>query len=309
MARERLRLVLAFASVYLIWGSTYLTIRWGIETIPPFLMAGVRFVAAGVLLVTIARLRGAAWPTMTQWRTAAVVGVLLLTGGNGGVTWSELRVPSGLAALVVGAVPLWIVLLDWLRPAGSRPGRATILGILTGLVGVAILVNPAASDTARIDPVGAAALLVATLSWAAGSIYSRHAPVAGPLMSAGANMLCGGAGLFAMALLMGEPRHFAWHAVSTRSLLSLIYLIVFGAVVGFTAYVWLLRHTTPAKATTYAYVNPVVAVFLGWLLADEPITPRVLVAAAVIIAAVITITAAPALRVWLKTRKTLVVGS
>ena len=302
MARQRLRLLMAFASVYLIWGSTYLTIRWSIETIPPFLMAGTRYAAAGVILVAAARLRGASWPTAPQWRTAAVVGVLLLTGGNGGVTWSELRVPSGLAALVVAAVPMWMVLLDWMRPGGARPGSVTMLGVLTGLVGVGLLVNPAASDTARVDPAGATALIIATISWAVGSIYSRHAPVAAPLMSAGANMLSGGAGLLALAVLLREPQHFTWQAVSAKSQLSLLYLIVFGSLVGFTAYVWLLRHTTPAKATTYAYVNPVVAVFLGWLLAAEPITPRVLAAAAVIIAAVVTITAGPALREWVKSR-------
>jgi len=308
MAQQRLKLLLAFASVYVIWGSTYLTIRWAIETIPPFTMAGVRYATAGAILVAAARWRGAAWPTATQWRSAAVVGVLLLTGGNGGVTWSELRVPSGLAALVVAAVPMWIVLMDWIRPSGVHPGRAAIMGIVLGLVGVGLLVNPAASDTARIDPVGTAALIVATVCWAAGSIYSRHAPVAQPLMNAGANMLCGGAGLLTLGAIMREPQHFAWQAVSAKSLLSLAYLVVFGAVVGFTAYVWLLRHTTPARAATYAYVNPVVAVFLGWLLANEPITPRVLAAAAVIIAAVVTITAGPAVRIWMRRRTEAVIG-
>ena len=300
---QTIRTVIAFAAIYLVWGSTYLGIRWAIETIPPFLMASARFLTAGTIMVAIGRARGSPWPTGTQWRTAAVVGVLLLTGGNGGVTWSETRVPSALAALVVGAEPLCIVLLDWLRPGGVRPGRATLLGILIGFAGVALLVNPAANDAARIDPLGAVALFIALITWAIGSLYSRQAPVATPVMSAGANMLCGGLGLGVLALAAGEPARFQLAAVSAKSVLSLTYLVLFGALVGFTAYIWLLRHTTPAKATTYAYVNPVVAVILGWLLADELITPRVLAAAAVIIAAVVTITAGPAVKLWLETRR------
>ncbi len=299
---ERLRLIAAFAAVYVVWGSTYLAIRIAIETIPPFLHASVRFLVAGAILLAIGRARGLAWPQAGEWRTAAIVGVLMLTGGNGGVSWSETRMPSGLAALIVGAVPLFTVAIDGLRPGGTRPGRATVLGLLIGFAGVGILVNPFARDAARVDPAGAAVLLAACISWSVGGLYSRHAPAAAPMMGAGANMLAGGVGLAALAILTGEPARFVPGDVSAASLAALAYLVVFGSLIGFTAYIWLLHHTTPAKATTYAYVNPVVAILLGWALAGEPLTPRVLLAAAVIILAVVMITAGPALRLWLKAR-------
>ncbi len=300
---ERLRLVAAFAAVYLVWGSTYLAIRIAIGTIPPFLQAGIRFVIAGAVLLAIARLRGLPWPASREWRTATIVGVLMLTGGNGGVSWSETRVSSGLAALIVGAVPLFTVAFDWLRPGGSgRPGRATLMGLLIGFVGLGLLVNPFARDAARVDPAAAGILLAACASWSIGGLYSRHAPGASPMMGTGANMLAGGVGLFAVAWLTGEPARFDPGAVTAASVLALLYLVVFGSLVGFTAYIWLLHHTTPARATTYAYVNPVVAILLGWSLLDEPLTPRVLVAAAIIIVAVVMITAGPALRLWVKTR-------
>lgn len=289
--------MIAFACVYVIWGSTYLAIRIAIETMPPFLMAGVRFLIAGLALALWGRSRGAAWPDRAQWRTAAIVGTLLLLGGNGLVVWAELTVPSALAALIVAAVPIVTVALDWLRPGGVRPGRATILGLLTGFAGVAILVNPFAADASRVDPLGALALLLATVSWAAGSIYSRGArSVESPLMGAGANMLTGGAGLVLTATVLGEFGRLDLAAISARSAVAMIYLIVVGAIVGFTAFFYLLRHTTPAKSTTYAYVNPIVAILLGWAILSEPITPRVLLAAGVIISGVVMITTLPHLR-------------
>jgi len=299
---DRLRLYAAFAAVYLVWGSTYLAIRIAVGTIPPLVQAGVRFLVAGVIMLAAGRARGLAWPKGVEWRTAAIVGVLMLTGGNGGVSWSETRVPSGLAALIVGAVPLFTAAIEWLRPGGGRPGRATALGLVIGIVGVGLLVNPFARDAARVDPAGAAVLLAACASWSLGGIYSRHARVATPMMGAGANMLAGGAGLTALSLLTGEFTRFDPSRVTTASVAAVAYLIVFGSLIGFTTYIWLLHHTTPAKATTYAYVNPVVAVLLGWALLDEPLTPRVLLAAAVIILAVVMITAGPAMRAWLKTR-------
>ena len=305
MPREhRLRLLLAFAAVYVLWGSTYLAIRFAIDTIPPFLMAGLRHGIAGVAIVWWARRRRAAWPSAAEWRTAAIVGPLLLLGGNGGVSWAEQRVPSGLAALLVAAVPLWAVTIDWLRPGGARPGRATILGLVTGFLGVAILVNPRAGDAARVDPVGAMVLIVAAVSWAGGSIVARHAKSApSPLMATGANMLTGSAALLVTGLLAGDFARFHPAAVSARSSLALAYLIVFGSVAGFTAYIWLLRHTAPAKATTYAYVNPVVAILLGWALGNEPITLRIALAAAVIISGVVMIAWLPGARAALAARR------
>jgi drug/metabolite transporter (DMT)-like permease len=292
MSREdRVRLLLAFAAVYVVWGSTYLAIRYAIESLPPFLMAGVRFVIAGLLLSLWSRARGAAWPTMKEWQTAAVIGSCMLLGGNGGVVWAEQRVPSSMAALIVAVVPLVTVLIDWLRPGGQRPDLATSVGLCIGFAGVAILVNPAAQDAARIDPLGALALLAGTVSWAAGSLYSRRKRgVESPLMAAGANMLCGGVGLLLLGTVTGEAMTVNVSTFTARSLLALLYLIVFGSIIGFTAYIWLLRHTSPARATTYAYVNPVVAILLGWSIADEPVTLRIGLAATVIISGVVAIT-------------------
>lgn len=299
MPREhRIRLVLAFAVVYLVWGSTFLSIRYAIATIPPHLMAALRYASAGAILVAIARLRGAAWPTRREWGVAIVSGLLLLALGNGTVSWAEQRVPSGLTALTLAGVPLVTVLVDRLGPwGGSRtsPGRSALAGLAIGLVGVALLVNPGARDAARVDAVGGAGLLFATLAWATGSVYSRHVHGApSPLMGAGASMLTGSIGLLGLAGLLGQTAAFDPRAVSARSLLALVYLSVFGAVLGFTAYFWLIRHTSPAAATTYAYVNPVVALALGRVAEGEPVTPRVVVAAAVILAGVVIVTAFPA---------------
>lgn len=282
---------MAFAAVYVVWGSTYLAIRFAIETIPPMLMAGGRFLIAGLVIVGWAMLRGAPRPTAAEWRSAFVTGFLMLLGGNGAVVWAEQRVPSGITALLVAVVPLWMVLLDWLRPGGRRPRAAVFAGLVLGLVGIVLLVGPSSMSGAAVDTLGAVVLVVGSLSWAAGSLVSRYgAHPRSPLMATGMQMLGGGAGLVLAGAAMGEFPAFAVGAVSTRSLVAFLYLVSFGSLVGFTAYVFLLRATTPARAATYAYVNPVVAVILGWALAGEPITPRTVAAAAVILAAVAIIT-------------------
>lgn len=288
----RSSLIIAFAAVYGIWGSTYLAIRFAIETLPPFLMLATRFTIAGAVIYGWARLRGAPRPAAFHWRAAAVVGGLLLTIANGSVAWSEQSVPSGLAALLIAIVPLWMVVLDWLRPGGVRPGRGVFLGLALGLVGIALLVGPGQlAGNSQVDPIGALALMVASLSWAIGSLYSRSAQLpSSPLLATGMAMLAGGALLSVVGILAGEPVRLALDAVSLRSALSLGYLIVFGSIVAFTAYIWLLRVSTPARVSTYAYVNPVVAVLLGWALAGEPLTLRTLSAAAVIVTAVAIIT-------------------
>jgi len=294
VSQRKVRLLLAFAAVYLIWGSTYLAIRWAIDTIPPFLMAGGRYVAAGAILYLWSRLRGGPTPTRRHWRDAAIVGALLLMGGNGGVVWAEQTVPSGLAALLVALEPMWVVLIDWLRPRGTRPRNAEIAGLVLGFGGVVLLVAPGhATGSPHVNPIGALVLLVATLSWASGSVYSRHANVPpSPLLSTGMNMLAGGAVLLLAGTVTGQWAAFHPAAVTLRSLLALLFLIVFGAIVGFTAYLWLLRNANLATVSTYAYVNPVVAVFLGWGLAGEPFTPRIAVAAGVIVGSVVIITLA-----------------
>jgi drug/metabolite transporter (DMT)-like permease len=291
-APSRLALVSAFAAIYLIWGSTYLAIRFAIETLPPFLMAGVRFLIAGGVMYLWARRRGAAAPSRLHWRSAAIVGCLLLVGGNGGVVWAQQRVPSGMAALLVSLVPLWIVLLDWVRPGGVRPGPSLVLGVLAGLAGVVWLVGPErALGAERLDPVGTAVLVFACLCWATGSLYSRGAPLpSAPALGIAMEMLVGGVVLTLLGLAAGEAGTVDLAAASARSWLALAYLVVFGSLIGFSAYVWLLRVADTAKVATYAYVNPVIAMFLGWLLAGEALTLRAASAAAVILGAVALIT-------------------
>ena len=288
----RLALFVAFAIIYVVWGSTYLAIRFAIETLPPFLMAGGRFLVAGAALYAWARIFGGApRPTAAQWRETAIVGILLLLAGNGLVVWAEQRVPSGIAALVIGIVPCFMVLLDWLRPGGVRPTPRVAAGLVLGLAGLMWLVGPdAVMGGGRVDFLGAAALVLASLTWAVGSIYSRHVPMPSPFLSSGMQMLTASASLLLLGVAFGEPWAFDAAAVTQRSVFGWVYLIVFGSIIGFSAYIWLLRVSTPARVSTYAYVNPVVAVFLGWLLADEPLTARTMVAAAVIVSGVVLIT-------------------
>jgi drug/metabolite transporter (DMT)-like permease len=290
MSPSRIRLLTAFALVYVIWGSTYLGIRFAIETIPPFLMAGMRFLIAGGILYASVMLRGARAPTRRQWVAASIIGALLLLCGNGAVVWAELRVPSGLVALMVATEPLCVVILDWARPRGQRPRAGELIGLLLGFAGVAILVSPVALVGAGldIDPIGAVVVFVAVVSWAVGSIYSRHAPAhESAFLMTGMKMLAGGFFLLLAATVAGEWSRLDIGAISTKSWLAFGYLTVAGALVGFTAYIWLLKNTTLARASTYAYVNPIVALLLGWWLANEPMNGRVVVAAAVIVAGVV----------------------
>jgi drug/metabolite transporter (DMT)-like permease len=293
---SRTRIALAFAAVYLVWGSTYLAILYAIESIPPFLMAATRFLVAGGVLYLWARLTGGTRPTKAQWVATAITGILMLAVGNGAVTWSEQRIPSGLAALFVATVALWMVLLEFLRKNGTRPTRLSIIGLLLGFGGVALLVGPAALTNARdVDVLAALVLIGASLSWAAGSVYSRVlARPASAALGSGMQMLAGGIVLAIVGVSSGEVGQLDIAAVTTRSMLSVAYLIVFGSLVGFTAYAWLLRVCTPAAVATYAYVNPMVAMLLGWLIAGEEFGPRMIVAAAIILSGVALINRASA---------------
>lgn len=284
----------AFAAVYVIWGSTYLGILWAIETIPPFLMAGTRFLIAGGVLYAWAIAHGAPRPTRRDWREATIIGGLLLLGGNGGVVWAEQFVPSGLTALLVATEPLWVVLLDWMRSRSARPTLGEGIGLVLGFGGVALLIGPAnIAGGPRVAPLGAAVLIAASLSWALGSLYSRDAKLPdAPLLTTGMKLLGGGALLLVAGTVFGEWPAVNFAAMSTRSLLALLYLIVFGSIVGFTAYLWLLKNASLASASTYAYVNPIVAVLLGWALAGEAVTARILIATTVIVSAVVLITTA-----------------
>jgi drug/metabolite transporter (DMT)-like permease len=282
----------AFAAIYLIWGSTYLGIRFAVETIPPFVLGGARFLLAGGLLYTWLRFKGVPRPAGFHWRNAAVVGGLLLGVGNGGVNWAEQRVASSLTALLIAITPLWFVLLDWLRPRGARPALQTMLGIVVGFAGVAMLVR--GGNTTRhtaVDLSSVAALMIASMAWACGSLYARYTPKPGSSVMAGAmQMLAGGAVLFAVGLLSGEAEKFDLTGVSLRSACAFAYLTVVGSLIGFTAFSWLLNVSTPARISTYAYVNPVIAVFLGWAIGGEQLSARILWAAAVIVLGVVIIT-------------------
>lgn len=291
---SRPMVLLAFLAVYVIWGSTYLAIRIAIETLPPFLMAGVRFWIAGTALLLIAMARGAARPTRRQWRSATVIGAFMLLGGNGGVVWAEQRVPSGLTAVVIAAVPLWMALLEWARGEAGRPGRRVAIGLLCGMSGVALLVNSRGdSGHHTVDPLGAVVLVLSSASWAWGSLVSRKADLPrSPFLATAMEMLAGGTLLLLWGALRGEVTHFDAAAVSLRSLLATGYLVVFGAIIAFTAYVYLLNATTPTRSSTYAFVNPLVAVLVGWLFAGERIPPSGLVAALVIVLGVILIVTA-----------------
>lgn len=284
--------VVAFLSVYLIWGSTYLVIRVAIETMPPFLMAGTRFILAGVLLFVWTRWRGLPMPKRIHWRSAVIVGGLMLMGGNGVVTWAEQYIASSLAAVLIATVPLWIVLFEWLRPGGKYPGHQVIGGLTLGFSGVILLIGPAnLGNSEGVPIIGIGAVIMAAIFWATGSLYSRQAPLpTEPLSSVSMEMLGGGVLLLILGFLTGEGAKFDVNKLSFASAATMAYLVIFGSMVAFTAYIWLLKNVPPARAATYAYVNPVIAVFLGWSLGNETITIPMLVAASMIIGAVIMIT-------------------
>ena len=281
----------ALLAVYLIWGSTYLAIRYAIETTPPFLMAAARFIVSGGCLYALRRALGDPPPKPMEWRNAAIIGIFLLVGGNGSVVWAEQFVPSSLAALLVATVPLWMVLIDALRQAGHRPNLISVLGILIGFGGVVLLIGSAARGSETMNLPGAAMLIVASLSWAVGSLYGRNARLpSSQLLATGMEMLAGGIALLFLGSIVGEWTRLDLAAVSVRSAGALLYLTVIGSG-GFVAYVWLLRVAPTPLVATYAYVNPLVAVLLGYILAHEPVTLRTLCAAALIIGAVALVSA------------------
>ena len=278
---------LALAAVYLIWGSTYLAIRFALEGgFPPFLLGGIRFAIAGAVLYGVLRLRGMAAPTRAQWANAAVMGVLLLLLGNGMVNLAEQSVSSGMAAVAVASAPLWMGIFSAMR--GDRPTRLEWVGLAIGFLGV-LWLNAGSSLTA--SPKGLVALLVASVAWSFGSIWSRGRDLAAPFMNAAAQMLCGGVAMLAVGLVLGERMH----ALPTPAALgAFAYLVVFGSWIGFSAYVWLLGNVRPALAGSYAYVNPAIAVMLGAALAGERFGVGELVAMGVILLGVVAITLAKA---------------
>ncbi len=276
--------IASLVAVYLIWGSTYLAIRWALEGgLPPFLMSGSRFVLAGGVLFAVLWLRGAPVPSPRQWGSAALVGTLLLGVGNGGIVFAQQWVPSGMAALVVGSLPMWTALFGGLF--GQWPGRMERWGLVVGFGGI-VLLNLGGDLGGRLLP--ALLMLLAPLSWGFGSMWSRRLPMPQGLMSAAAQMLCGGVLMLGLGLVLGEQLPAA--LPGARAVSAWLYLVIFGSLVGYTAYGWLLRNARPSLGTRYAHVNPVVAVVLGGLLAGETMSPKAWVAMAAILGAVVLLT-------------------
>jgi drug/metabolite transporter (DMT)-like permease len=297
----RIGTIAAFAAIYIIWGSTFIAIRFAIETIPPFLMAGTRLVLAGIPLFLWGLLRGRTLPRAADWLRAAPVGALLFLGGHGAVTWSEQWVPTGMAALLITTISLWLAILDSLHADGGVLDRGTVAGLVIGFLGVGLLVGPEdLMGGPRPDPVGTVVLLLGALCWAAGSVLSKRIEKKsaaagssllrlGPHLVTAMHLLTGGTFLYLLSFLTGELTSPDLPSVSSSSLLAMLYLSLFGSLVGFSAYSYLLRITTAARVGTYAYVNPGIAVLLGWWLADEPLTPRVLGGGILILSAVVII--------------------
>ena len=286
--------VLALGLVYVVWGSTYLGIAVMIETMPPLLAAGVRYATAGALmlgaLIVHARLRRGRdpieRPTRAHWRSALIIGTLLLLGGNGGVVLGELLIPSGIAAVLVATEPIWLALFDAIATR-RRPSLLVVGGLVAGTIGIAVLVAPMDGDES-LDPVGVGLVVLAGISWAIGSLYTRRAPLPrSALLGTGMEMLAGGLVMVLAGALLGEVGRTDVSEFSLDSILAFVYLIVFGSIVAFTAYTWLLANVPVSTVATYAYVNPIVAVALGAIILSEPITPRTLIAAVIIIGAVV----------------------
>ena len=289
-APKRSLVIIAFAALYIIWGSTYLGIRFAIDSIPPFLMAGGRFLLAGMIMYAIAWSQGIGKSSWANWRTSLIIGACLLLGGNGGVTISEQYIDTGLAALIVAIVPIYMVLLGWMSGKAPKPPPIIWFALAGGFLGVAILFGPAlqfASNHGRNPAIGISILLVTSFIWSAGSLYSRAAKhAASPFLTAAQQMICGGMLLLLAGIVTGELPRLHPRSISISSSVAFIYLVLIGAVVGYTAYIWLLRHCEPAKVATYAYVNPIVAVLLGAVFAGEKITMRTLIAGCLIIGSV-----------------------
>lgn len=289
-------LIAAFAAVYIFWGSTYLAIKYALETLPPFLMAGTRFAVAGAILFVIARFsKDYEKPEARHWRTSFIVGTLLLLGGNGGVVLAQQYISSSMTALLVATEPLWVVLLSWVWLRTGRPNWKVFAGLLVGFAGVWFLISGRGGgfgSDGSVQLLGYAAVVGGALSWAAGSVYGLSASTPrSSLLTAGMQMLSGSLALFVVGILRGEWSRFEPSAVSQTSVLALFYLLIFGSLIGFTAYSWLLKNAQPSIVATYAYINPVIAVLLGWSIAGESLTAQMLIGAFVIVVSVALITA------------------
>ncbi len=287
------RIWIALIAVYIIWGSTYLAIRYVVESIPPFTAAGMRFLSAGALLYAWRIAKGDPIPTRRQWRDAGIIGLLLLLGGNGLVSWAEQFVPSGIAALLISTVPIWMVLIESLRPGGEKAKLRAIIGLVLGFAGVALMIGPGelSAEIRQLHPLGLIALPIAALLWSLGSVYAKSADLPkSSLMTTSAEMLIGSAGLFLFGAMQGEWAIFSLADTLPASWIGLVYLAIVGSLGGFVAYAYLLQNAPISLVSTYAYVNPVIALLLGAAIAQESLDGRTILAAVVILGAVILIT-------------------
>ncbi|MCP4141093.1 MAG: EamA family transporter [Chloroflexi bacterium] len=283
----------ALISIYLIWGSTYLAIRYVVGSMPPFMAMGMRFITAGVALYIWRIAKGDSIPTRKQWRDAGIIGLLLLVGGNGLVAWAEQFVPSSIAALLISTVPIWMVVLESLRPGGEKPTVRAIIGLVLGFGGVALMIGPGelSQEIGALHPLGLIALPTAALLWSFGSVHSRSSDLPeSTLMTTSVEMLVGSAGLFLVSIIRNEWSGFSFRAVNTEAWIGLVYLAIFGSLVAFVAYAYLLKNAPVSLISTYAYINPIIAIFLGAWIANETLNARTILAAMVILGAVILIT-------------------
>lgn len=288
----RLQFAVAYTAICLIWGSTFLAIRFALVSFPPFLMAGGRFLIAGTILFIIATLQGADLPSRKHWQSALITGFLLFLVFNGGLVLAVGRIHSSIVAVLSTTIPVWMVIIEWLRPNGTRPNIGIITGLLLGLAGIAILVQPwnylqSASGTATTDILGVTFSIAAMIGWSLGSIFARSLPLpASPFMTTAIQMLLGSVMLTGVGTFMGEWASVDMGSVTTSALVALLFLIIFGSIVAYSAYMWLLRNASPTLVSTYTYINPVVAIILGWALANEPITWRLIAALVFILGAI-----------------------
>jgi drug/metabolite transporter (DMT)-like permease len=287
----RVKIALAFAAIYLIWGSTFLATRYAVVTIPPFFVSGTRFFLAGVVLFAFARIRNRETLTARTWLAAAAMGTLFFVICHGGLSWAAKHVPSGVSALLMSSISLWTAVLEIVGRSKTRPGKRVMISLLVGFVGIGLLVvHPEVLAGSHFGMLSGLVVLVGAFSWASGTVLTKKMPLpSSVVLSAGMQMLCGGGLLIVLGLVTGQAAGWSLQSISSQSFIGMIFLTLIGSLVGFTCYIWLLDHCPPTMVATYAYVNPIIALFLGWVIAGEQLSLRSLVASVIVVGSVATI--------------------